>query len=219
MKNRLILHGGAWNIPADLHKAHINGIRETLELVQPELNKGAQAFARSRGIHESAPEALLTERELETWQRLKADPEFKTHQPFDKPMGTVGAVARDEAGNLAAATSTGGTPHKLAGRVGDTPIIGAGTYADNLQGAASATGWGESILKVMLTRKICDLFEAHPAQQAAKVVIQHLKERVNGLGGVIGIDSDGNYAFHHNTPDMAFGYIGEAGRAVVKIKV
>ena len=92
-----------------------------------------------------------------------------------------------------------------------SPIVGAGAYADNQLGAASSTGWGESIMKVLLTKTLCDLFEKEESHQAAKKAIQILEERVQGLGGVIGINKKGAYAFHYNTPKMAFAYIDDLG--------
>ena len=169
---------------------------------------GAQQFARQIGIPEIDPRELLTRRELEFYQQIKNDPTFKTKNPFEAtPKGTVGAVALDKGGNLAAATSTGGTPRKLPGRVGDAPLVGAGTYADNRTGAASATGWGESIMKVLLSKTACDLLLNYPAMTAAEKSIEVLKQRVNGWGGIILIDREGNYGFTHNTEKMAFAYV------------
>ena len=126
-------------------------------------------------------------------------------------MGTVGAVALDRAGRLAAATSTGGTQDKAAGRVGDTPIIGAGTYADDRFGAASATGWGEGILRVLLTKSAVDRLAAglEPAQ-AARGALQSL-DRVRGKGGLILVDPQGRVALDYNTPRMARAWATEAG--------
>ncbi len=182
------------------------------------VGEGAQAFARKCGFEELEPEALLTQRELEFYQRIKKDPKFRTHHPFGPvPGDTVGAVAMDKWGSLAVATSTGGTPRKMAGRVGDSPVIGAGAYADNRSGAVSATGWGESILKVVLSKTVCDLFLTNPAMDAAAEGIRTLATRAGGLGGVIGIDHRGAYAFAHNTSKMAFAYALENGSATAKM--
>ena len=128
-------------------------------------------------------------------------------------MDTVGAVAMDREGNIACATSTGGTARKIPGRVGDSPIIGAGGYADNLTGGISSTGWGESILKVMLAKHVSDLLSiGSSAMEAAVKGISSLSDpRVNGYGGVIVIDHKGEYGFHHNTPRMAFSYANDNG--------
>ncbi|HEX37272.1 MAG TPA: asparaginase [Candidatus Cloacimonetes bacterium] len=118
---------------------------------------GAQKFAQAHFIPEVAPEELLTESELEFYRKVKEEKNYTTKIPFEPfPEGTVGAVALDIEGNLAAATSTGGTSRKIAGRVGDTPILGAGTFADNESGAASATGWGEAIMKSFLSKTACE---------------------------------------------------------------
>lgn len=287
MKPKLIVHGGAWNIPNEMELDHINGVenavRQTwsklkagcsaLDAVESAVNileldptfdagkgaflnkegeieldaiimegqdlnfgavacvqnifhpvslarivmeqtehnflagKGAQAFAKSKGFKEESPQALLTERELAYFKKIKEDPYFLTHHPFQFPSDTVGAVAMDINRNLAVATSTGGTPRKLPGRVGDSPIIGAGAYADNRLGAVSTTGWGESIMRVLLAKTVCDLFDKMPSHKAAQTGVQILKDRVNGLGGVIGITQKGEYSFAHNTPKMAFAYI------------
>ena len=121
-------------------------------------------------------------------------------------MDTVGAVALDVNGNIAAATSTGGTARKLVGRVGDSPICGAGAYADNELGGASATGWGESIMKILLSKTAVDLLGRSEAMAAAQESIYILQKKVKGLGGIIGINKSGEYAYAHNTPKMAYAY-------------
>jgi beta-aspartyl-peptidase (threonine type) len=121
-------------------------------------------------------------------------------------MGTVGAVALDNEGNLAAGTSTGGTPRKLPGRVGDSPVIGSGAYADNQLGAVSASGYGEAIMKVVLSKYVCDLFRSEPAKKACREAVHFLQNKVDGLGGVIGLTYQGEYAWAHNTPYMAFAW-------------
>jgi beta-aspartyl-peptidase (threonine type) len=118
-------------------------------------------------------------------------------------MGTVGAVALDRQGDMAAGTSTGGTQNKAPGRVGDTPVIGAGTYADNLAGAASATGWGEAILRVVLSKAAVDHMGAgHSPRDAGRQALATLN-RVSGLAGLILIDPSGRVAAVFNTPRMA----------------
>lgn len=181
---------------------------------------GAQLFARQMGFPVLEPTELLTTREKEFYDKIKNDPNFTPKLPFEPhPKGTVGAVAFDKNGNLAAATSTGGTPRKLPGRVGDSPIVGAGTYADNLSGAASATGWGESIMKILMSKTACDFLPGNTAHEAAQKSVQILHERVNGLGGIILIDSHGNYGFAHNTSKMAFAFAGKNGEINAKIKI
>ncbi len=178
---------------------------------------GALSFALKMGFEELAPQALLTERELAFFDNIKNQKDFKTHHPFEfQPRDTVGAVAMDLQGNLAVATSTGGTARKLRGRVGDSPIAGAGAYADNELGAVSATGWGESIMKVILSKRVCDDFLHKEAMDAAKSSIKYLEERVKGLGGVIGINAKGDYAYAFNTKRMARGYV-QNGELVLAI--
>ncbi|RMG77241.1 MAG: peptidase T, partial [Bacteroidetes bacterium] len=146
-------------------------------------------------------------------------PGFRTHKPFEfEPRDTVGAVALDQKGNLAAATSTGGTARKMVGRVGDSPVVGAGAYADNYAGAASATGWGESIMKVVLSKTLCDFFGQKTAPDAARDAIQYLEKRVNGLGGIIGINPKGDYAFAHNTPKMAHAFADDNGQVIARLR-
>jgi len=184
------------------------------------IGKGAQRFASQVGISELDPRDLLTPRELKFFEKIKNDPSFHTHQPFEpRPMGTVGAVAMDKNGNLAAATSTGGTPRKLPGRVGDSPVVGAGTYADNEFGAASATGWGESIMKILMSKTACDLLKHNSAEQAAQLAVELLNQRVQGWGGIILIDKNGKYGFAHNTTKMAFAYAQSSGEVIAQIRI
>lgn len=167
---------------------------------------GAQTFAEQMGIPRLPAEELLVGRELERWQEWQRSPGRPSRDAFKGPVhGTVGAVARDVYGNLAAATSTGGTPNKLSGRVGDSPLIGCGAYADNLTGAASATGHGESLMKLILCKTACDLLSTGlTAQQAADEVIRRLSdERIDGLGGIIVVDREGRTGCAFNTPHMA----------------
>lgn len=128
---------------------------------------------------------------------------------------TVGAVALDVHGDLAVATSTGGTPNKRAGRVGDSPLVGCGAYADNMTGAAAATGWGERLMRILTSKTACDfLARGYAAQQAAEATIRLLNDRVAGYGGVILIDTQGNIGLAHNTPDMAYAYVSPGGEII-----
>lgn len=220
MNGRDLSFGAVAAIQNFLHPVSI--ARKVMEKTEHCLlvGKGAQAFAQAEGFNVLAPEELLTGRELEFFEKIQNDPSFRTHHPFDldKPSDTVGAVAMDEYGNLAAATSTGGTARKKVGRVGDSPIVGAGAYADNQLGAVSTTGWGESIMKVLLAKTLCDLFPQHTSMKAAAEAIHILEKRVSGLGGVIGINVSGDYAFAHNTPKMAFAYANGPEDVIAKIK-
>lgn len=173
--------------------------------------QGAMQFARECGFRELDPCELLTERELALYRRIRDDRDFQPIKAFSGPSDTVGAVALDHDGNLACATSTGGTPRKHPGRVGDSPIVGAGGYADNEFGAASATGYGESILRVLLCRTACDNLNGASAMDAAGLAVNRLLDRGKGYGGVIMISRDGEYGYAHNTPRMAFCHADENG--------
>lgn len=134
-------------------------------------------------------------------------------------FGTVGAVALDKDGNLAAGTSTGGMTYKKYGRVGDAPIIGAGTYANNETCAISATGWGEYFIRLGVARDISALMEyrALPVQQAADLVIKEKLQKLGGDGGVIAMDKFGNMAISFNSEGMYRAYIDANGKPVVEI--
>jgi len=133
--------------------------------------------------------------------------------------GTTGVVALDRAGNIAAGTSTGGLQGKMPGRVGDSPIIGAGTYASNQSCAVSATGTGEYFIRLGVAREICNLvaFKGMALQQAADEVIHKELEALHGDGGVIAITPDGQTAFSFNTPGMFRARIAEGGKLEVHI--
>ncbi|CAG0937316.1 beta-aspartyl-peptidase (threonine type) [Thermoflexales bacterium] len=179
---------------------------------------GAEHFAQAQGIPLCDESELLTGQELERWKAIKAQKDFKVEVAFGgPPHGTVGAVARDVHGHIAAGTSTGGTPNKLQGRVGDSPLIGCGCYADNLSAGASATGWGESIMKVVLCKAACDYIAlGQSAQAAAEKAIGVLADRAQGLGGLIVIDRSGQIGVAFNTPRMARAWIedGQVSAAV-----
>jgi len=134
-------------------------------------------------------------------------------------FGTVGAVALDRAGNIAAGTSTGGMQAKMPGRVGDSPIIGAGTYASNQSCAVSATGSGEYFIRLGVAREICNLvaFKGMSLQQAADQVIHQELEALHGDGGVIGLTPDGQMVWSFNTPGMFRARQTEGGQVEVKI--
>ena len=138
---------------------------------------------------------------------LEVEPQPPAVRFQSEPRDTVGAVALDTAGNLAVGNSTGGTFYKHPGRVGDTPIIGCGLYADNTLGAAACTGWGEQIMKTVLAKTAVDhIALLGSARDAADVAIAYFKHRVGGLGGVICISPDGQIGFAHSTPYLAHAY-------------
>ncbi len=139
-----------------------------------------------------------------------------THAEGVRPSGqdhdTVGAVALDANGNLAAATSTGGTLNKTPGRVGDSSLIGCGCYADNLSAAVSLTGWGEPIMKLVLGKWATDRVASGTAPElAAQEAIAYLYNRLGGHGGIILLGPDGRFGLAHNTPAMAWGIATPAG--------
>lgn len=294
----IIVHGGAWDIPADLHEAHQRGcaaaaergyevlamgggsldaVEEAVRLMEEDptfdagrgaflnadgeveldaiimegdglrsgavaavqhilhpvslaravmertehsllVGDGALRFARAIDMETVEVPELLTCRELERWKQLKAQKAFETREVFEDALsrysrkGTVGAVALDEHGTISAATSTGGTPNKMAGRVGDSPLVGCGNYADSRSAGVSCTGWGESIMRVTLARRVCEGIEGGLGpKEASRQAVSYLKSRVDGLGGVIVIDKSGRIAHSYNTPYMATASIDDDG--------
>lgn len=181
--------------------------------------EGCEAFARKMGFQPVPIKTLLTSRELKRLEALMGDNAYIAPYSFGEKRGTVGAVAIDREGNIAAATSTGGTPKKIPGRVGDSPLIGCGTYAENGVGGVSCTGWGEAIIKTMLARRISDaMAEGNGAQAAVEYGIQLLNQKVHGLGGAICIDSKGNIGIAFNTPRMARAYMDVSGEMIVSVE-
>lgn len=136
----------------------------------------------------------------------------------EQKYGTIGAVARDAVGNLAAATSTGGIVNKRMGRVGDSPVIGAGLYADNETCAVSATGYGEHLMRAVIAKTISDLilFQGYGAQDAVTAGIAYLQRKVAGRGGVIVIDKAGYCAGGFTTRKMIHGWIEHGGETICR---
>ena len=164
------------------------------------VGEGAHAFARAVGIPECDPALLVTDRQR---QRLA------THGDGDR--GTVGAVALDRHGTVAAATSTGGMVGKRPGRVGDSALIGCGTYADSTLGGVSCTGSGEAIIRVVLARRALDyLKEADDPDYGAKVAVDLLVEEGRGEGGLILVDWRGRVGYAHSTPLMPVAWMSPA---------
>jgi L-asparaginase / beta-aspartyl-peptidase len=171
------------------------------------------AMAAKAGLEIVAPEYFITARRVEALKRAMAG----DVQPVDR-HGTVGAVALDTHGNLAAATSTGGVNAKPAGRVGDTPIIGAGTYAQNGVAAVSCTGDGEHFILASVARMICARISMQHAspQQAAQETLDEVKA-LGGTGGVIVLGADGKVALSMNTEGMFRGQVSASGQRQVAI--
>jgi beta-aspartyl-peptidase (threonine type) len=178
---------------------------------------GALRFAESVGAEMRGMPP--TAREMDRLQRIRGIKNYQQRSAFTEgPKGTVGAVAMDDKGHIAAATSTGGTPGKIAGRVGDSPLVGCGTYADDESAGVSVTGFGESIMKVTLARRVCEGVErGMTAEAAARNALDHLARRVDGLAGVIVIDSNGEMTHVFNTPYMAFASIDHEGAYIASI--
>jgi len=170
------------------------------------VGRGAQQFAQQMGMALVPPEALVIPRERQRWEELRSQTELRSRDAFG-PADTVGAVALDAEGHLAAGTSTGGTPFKRPGRVGDVPQVGCGFYADDGIGGVSSTGWGESIVKVVLAKMALDLLgQTADPRLAARLAIEVLGTKVGGLGGLILLDARGRPGWAYNTPQMAMAY-------------
>ena len=199
------------------------------------IGDGADAFAATVGLERVAPSFFFNELR---WQALIAQlkregrplpqrpegvpvpvPVSLLSAPLDHRFGTVGVVALDRKGNLAAGTSTGGSQAKLPGRVGDSPIIGAGTYASNQSCAVSATGSGEYFIRLGVAREVCNLvqFKGMSLQQAADQVIHKELKALDGEGGVIALTPDGQFAWSYNTPGMFRARMNEGGKLKVVI--
>jgi beta-aspartyl-peptidase (threonine type) len=186
------------------------------------VGEGAERFAAEHGIALCRNEELIIPREVERLREVQSKPPSDNPQEIFAPdLGspstahdTVGAVALDAHGNIAAATSTGGTLNKTPGRVGDSSLVGCGCYADNLSAAVSTTGWGEPMMKLVLGKWAADLVAAgKPPDMAAPAAIAYLKARLNGHGGMIVLDAKGRHGIAHNTPRMAWARRSEAGEA------
>ncbi len=175
---------------------------------------GALDFATKSGFKKCSAEDLLVGRELEDYKEFIRTGVLRTKMHFAGRGDTVGACAVDSEGHVASATSTGGIPRKPAGRVGDSPLVGCGAYADDKVGAASATGWGEQVMAVVMSKTALDISKAGSDPEAACAsAVSILKDRVNGFGGVIMVDIHGKVGLCHNTPRMAYAYIeGNSGK-------
>jgi L-asparaginase / beta-aspartyl-peptidase len=195
------------------------------------VGEGAERFAVAHGIALCDPDELISEAEQEAWLKCRNDKHAAEHHRGHE-QGTVGAVALDKEGNLFAATSTGGTCCKLPGRVGDSPLIGCGCYADSEAGGVSCTGYGEAIMKIVMAKSAVDLLRQSPicadsppgassdaltANVAAREAVHLLAKRTHGHGGLILLDRRGNPGFAFNTPRMAYGYVALDGNFVTAV--
>jgi beta-aspartyl-peptidase (threonine type) len=187
--------------------------------------EGAERFAAEHGVELCRNEDLIIPREVERLRAYQATiPTLaaKDAARMGHPMGsemfegahdptishdTVGAVALDRDGRIAAATSTGGTLNKAPGRLGDSSLIGCGCYANNESAAVSTTGWGEPIMKLVLAKWTADRIQAgNMPEWSAQEAMNYLKQRLNGHGGIIVLDPQGHIGIAHNTPRMAWAY-------------
>jgi len=181
------------------------------------VGEGAERFAAEHGVALCNNEDLIIPREVERlreYQAAQTDSKQDGNDLFAPAVhdatishDTVGAVALDRNGNIAAATSTGGTLNKAPGRLGDSSLIGCGCYADNESAAVSTTGWGEPIMKLVLAKWTADrILAGNLPEWSAQEAMNHLKQRVNGHGGIIVLDREGHIGIAHNTPRMAWAF-------------
>jgi L-asparaginase / beta-aspartyl-peptidase len=177
--------------------------------------EGAEQFAVQQGIALIDNQELIVEREQRLYDEWRK--QEQQGQPMQQTVGhdTVGAIALDRAGNIVAANSTGGTPFKLPGRVGDTPLVGCGLYADASVGGCCATGWGESITRVAMARRAMELIERGASPQvAAEYAVRTLARKVAaGSGGCIILNMHGQFGLAWNTRRMAYAYQVEGQEA------
>lgn len=187
---------------------------------------GAEQFAEEQGIALCDPEELITPAERAAWLRCREgshDPRFH----LGHSHGTVGAVAFDRDGEIVAGTSTGGTCCKQPGRVGDSPLIGCGCYADAEAGGVSCTGWGEAIMKIVMAKTAADLLRPplvgaplgarYSSQEVAEICVRILAERAHGAGGLILLDREGRPGFAFSTRRMAYGHVAADGSFAVGV--
>ncbi|HEY4338176.1 MAG TPA: isoaspartyl peptidase/L-asparaginase [Puia sp.] len=189
--------------------------------------KGASDFAIKQGIKLEPDEYFFSQFRYDQWKAIRDSDAYSldhTHQRLeelmrDKKFGTVGAVACDEEGNIAAATSTGGMTNKKYGRIGDSPIIGAGTYANNLTCGISCTGHGEMFIRTAAAHDVSCLMEYKglSLQEAMEIVVHDKLMAIDGEGGMIGVDGQGNAALVFNSQGMYRGYKSSDGSEVVAI--
>lgn len=213
--------------------AAVKRIQNPIEVARLVMNKtphvllisdGAEAFTRQQGVKMMPPEYFITEDRRKQLEAIKREEKAKPQSSLDPAaralgIGTVGAVALDKHGNLAAGTSTGGLANKMPGRIGDSPLIGAGTFANNATCAVSATGQGEFFIRWVVAHDISALMEYKKlslADAADAVVMKKLVES-GGEGGVIALDRHGNIAMPYNTEGMYRGTIRQDGQPQVLI--
>ena len=183
--------------------------------------EGADKFAEEQGIETVEPKYFWTERRIKALDRVKSREKTSSIDPLSKDhkFGTVGCVALDKNGDLAAGTSTGGMTNKRWGRIGDAPIIGAGTYANNKTCAVSSTGWGEYFIRAMVAHDISALMEYKnlSLKEAAKLVIHDKVKGLGGDGGIVAVDKNGTMVFEFNTAGMYRASMNDNGELYIGI--
>ncbi|MEN8187888.1 MAG: isoaspartyl peptidase/L-asparaginase [Bacteroidota bacterium] len=209
----------------------INAARLVMDSIKHVMlsGKGAEAFAKEHNLQFEDEKYFYTERRWNSLQKVKENAgekvlsksalNLKTDFVDEHKYGTVGAVALDKNGNIAAATSTGGMTNKKYNRIGDSPIIGAGTYANNKSCGISSTGTGEYFIRTLAAHEVSDLFsyKSLSLKESIHEVIFNQIEPLGGDGGMIGLDKDGNVAWDFNTAGMYRGYKRSSGENVVKL--
>ena len=182
------------------------------------ISEGAESFAAEHGVPLCDPNELVSPAESEAWLLCRRDVHAAEHHRGHE-QGTVGAVALDQHGRLFAATSTGGTCCKLPGRVGDSPLIGCGCYADAETGGVSSTGFGEAIMKIVMAKTAADFLRPAGSSptRAAQAAVELLAKRGKGTGGLILLDKNGTPGFAFNTPRMAYGYVATDGSYITAV--
>jgi len=199
------------------------------------VGEGANLLAERFGFPKLKHEDLLSPRQLARWKEICRDKDFDVHEEFRgpktekasplrtrgqlvEPCDTVGACALDDDGNIAAGVSTGGTSFKYPGRVGDSPIVGCGGYADNRYGGVAATGLGEYLMRSAISSRVMfELEQGKKSEEAAVAAIGRMEADIGGLGGVIVISKNGDTGLAYNTPRMAYAIIGIDGKPVCGI--
>lgn len=194
--------------------AAIRGVRHPISVARAVMEtphallcgEGARLFAEERGGEVCPPEEMIHDAMRAQWQASKQR----------RGADTVGAVALDLFGNFAAGTSTGGLMHKMPGRIGDSPLIGLGLYADNLAGACALTGDGESIMRLALAHRICQsMRDGEEADRAAEEAVAVMARRVGGQAGCIALDRQGRIGLAHNSDHLAYAFRDAGMRAAI----
>lgn len=221
----IIMDGSSLNLGAVMAVKHVSNPITLARLVMEKsdhtilVSEGAETFAWAQGFSPCPNWDLIVDRERERWRSRDPGSNPAAGLFPQHPGGTVGAVALDIEGHLAAATSTGGTFNKHPGRVGDSPLVGSGAYADDRTGAVSATGEGEDLMKVVISKSVCDSLDRMTAQEAAEAAIALLAERTGGQGGLIVLGKNGDIGITHCTPCLAYAYVTPEGEILADTRV